>query len=574
MEGQAAVAFPGEGNSFRVLSSTQAPTTVQKVTARVLGVSMNQVEVDVRRIGGGFGGKEDQANAWAALAAVGVQKTGRPVKLVLRRSEDLRVTGKRHPYSSDFTIGLDSDGKILAYKVFLYQNSGAAADLSTAILERSLFHAAGSYFIPNVRATAVCCRTNLTPFTAFRGFGGPQAMFVMECALFEASRGTGIPVEKLQEINLLKEGDEFPYGMKAAACNARRCRAELENRFRTDELIAEISVFNGRSGRHQKGYAFMPVCFGISFTNIILNQARSLVHVYLDGSVGVSTGAVEMGQGVNQKIVDIVARTLSLPDKKIRIESTNTTRVADTSPTAASTGSDLNGRAAQIACEQILEGLRAAFAGTEEGRRFADGTLSWEEAVSLAYAKRINLSAEAHYATPEIYFDRKTEKGKPFAYHVYGSAFLEVTVDCLLGTYAIDRVCIVHDSGSSINRTVDLGQVEGGLAQGLGWMTLEELEYTDDGFLLNGTAGTYKIPDMFFSPEQLSVAFLENAPNPHAVLNSKAVGEPPFMYGIGVYFALLKAALGAVPGKKLSYRAPMTTERLFNILTGRKEAHG
>lgn len=588
LEGQAAVAFPVEGKGIRLLSSTQSPTAVQKITARVLGLPMHQVEVEVGRLGGGFGGKEDQATAWAVLAALGAYKTGRPVKLTLRRSEDLKVTGKRHPYSSDFTIGLDTDGKVLAYKVFFYQNSGAAADLSPAILERSLFHATGSYFVPHVEAGAVCCKTNIAPFTAFRGFGGPQAMFVFESALFEASRVMGAPVENLQELNLLKDNDEFSYGMRAERCKARTCFSELRRRYDVGSKIDGIRAHNRADKRMKKGYAFMPVCFGISFTNTTLNQGGALVHVYLDGSVSVSTGAVEMGQGVNRKIADIAAAALTLPLAKIKLESTDTTRVANTSPTAASTGSDLNGMAAQIACEAIAGRLSLVAVkelGLKDGRGvtlkdgmfFAAGTevgteesLSWEKVVAAAYINRVDLSAEARFATPDIYFDKSTEKGRPFAYHTYGSAFLTVTVDTLLGIYTIDEADIVHDSGTLINRLADLGQVEGGLAQGLGWMTVEELEYSDKGVLSNGTAGTYKLPDLYFSPAGVQVLFLEDEPNPCAVLGSKAVGEPPFMYGIGVYFALLKAAMEANPDVVPAYHAPMTTERLFNFITQRK----
>ncbi|MFP4365284.1 MAG: molybdopterin cofactor-binding domain-containing protein, partial [Spirochaetia bacterium] len=435
MECQGAVAFPQERGCFSVISSTQSPTTVQKIVARVLGLSMNAVEVDVRRLGGAFGGKEDQANPWAALAAIGAYLTAKPVKLVLRRAEDMRVTGKRHPYSTDWKIGFSEDGKIQAFQAFYYQNAGAAADLSTAILERTLFHITGSYYVPNVTATAVCCRTNLPPFTAFRGFGGPQAMFVMESALFYSSDEMGIPLEELQEMNLLAEGDELPFGMKLERCNARLCWEELVSRFHTEQKITEIDKFNIANSRYKKTYAFMPVCFGISFTNTMLNQARALVNVYLDGSIGVSTGAIEMGQGVNQKITDIVSRTFSVPEEKIKLETTNTTRVANTSATAASTGSDLNGKAAELACRQILDRIykvasKLLDAASPADLRIQDGVfynnggktdLTWDAAVKQAYLSRTNLSAQAHYATPNIYFDKTKEKGKPFAYHVYGT---------------------------------------------------------------------------------------------------------------------------------------------------------
>jgi len=573
LEGQGAVAYPQEGERLYIRSSTQAPATVQKVVARICGLPMQQVEVDVRRLGGGFGGKEDQANAWGCFAALGTLLTGRPCRCILRRSEDMRATGKRHPYSSDFVMGLDEKGCILAYKAFYYQNAGAAADLSTAILERTLFHGTASYHVPHVELTAVSCRTNLAPFTAFRGFGGPQAMFVFEAALRSAAEKTGIPIETLQRRNLLQTGDMFSYGQKAENAKAVNCWDRAFELYGLEERIE--SIRKQKPGRFGKGFALMPVCFGISFTNISLNQARALIHLYQDGSVGVSTGAVEMGQGVNQKIKDIVSLTLGIPQDRIRLESSNTTRVANSSATAASSGSDLNGMAAQIACRKLIKRLQK-FLGEQrnapadelyfrQGRLYQaeqDVGISWEEAIMQAYQARVHLSAEAHYATPDLHFDKEKEKGRPFAYHAYGTAYLEATVDRLLGTYRLDLVQIVHDSGRNINRLVDLGQVEGGLAQGIGWMTLEEMRYSSSGQPLTATAGSYKVPDISSAPAKIDCEFLQDADNPQAVLNSKAVGEPPFMYGIAAWFALQMAAGFTTT----DYSAPMTPEKLFMSL--------
>lgn len=573
LEGQAAVSYPIEGERLYIRSSTQAPTTVQKVVARVCGLPMQRVEVDVRRLGGGFGGKEDQANAWACFAALGSRLTGHPCRCVLRRNEDMKATGKRHPYSSDFTMGLDTEGRILAYKAFFYQNSGAAADLSTAILERTLFHGTASYRVPHVEMTAVCCRTNLAPFTAFRGFGGPQAMFVYESALRSASAKTGIPIEELQRKNLIGTGDIFPYGQKAESARAKDCWDRAFELYGLQKRIQSIK--EEKAGRYGRGYALMPVCFGISFTNISLNQARALIHLYQDGSVGVSTGAVEMGQGVNQKIKDIVSLSLGIPEEKISLESSNTTRVANSSATAASSGSDLNGMAARMACRKLTGRLQKFLAIArncdEEDLEFSGGRLLqsgkdtglyWDQVILQAYQARVHLSAEAHYATPDLYFDKEKEKGRPFAYHSYGTAYVEATVDRLLGTYRIDLVQIVHDSGRNINPLVDLGQVEGGLAQGTGWMTMEEMRYSQSGKPLTASAGSYKVPDMFSAPGRIDCEFLQDADNPKAVLNSKAVGEPPFMYGIGAWFALQMAA-----GFETSeYIAPLTPERLFTYI--------
>jgi xanthine dehydrogenase large subunit len=583
LETQGALVLPQEGKRLRILSSTQAPTAVQRITARVLGLSMNDIEVDVARLGGAFGGKEDQATPWAAIASLAALHLRRPVRIALSRIEDMRMTGKRHPYSSDYKIGLAADGTILAYQATYYQNAGAAADLSPAILERSLFHSTGSYFVPNVRVTALSCKTNLPPFTAFRGFGAPQAMFVMESAITHAAETMGIDRIEIQRRNLLAEGDTFPYGMKAQQGHARRSFAETERRFDVAGLRQEVEQFNRGNRLTKRGLAMMPVCFGISFTSTYLNQAAALVHVYTDGSVSVSTGAVEMGQGVNAKMLNVAAHTLGIAPDRITIETTNTLRVANTSPTAASSGADMNGRATEIACRAIIDRLREVAAealevnteqiGISAEKVTVDGKptqVGWGRLVSDAYFKRVSLSAQAHYATPKIHFDRETEKGEPFAYHVYGSAVIEATVDCLRGTYTIDRVGIVHDAGRSLNPLVDTGQLEGGLVQGIGWMTMEELLFAD-GRCLTDTLSTYKIPDILCTPE-IEGHFLEDADNPNAIMRSKAIGEPPLMYGIGAYFALLDAMRAFRPDREVFFHAPMTPERVLMFLHGDRDA--
>jgi xanthine dehydrogenase large subunit len=580
MEPQGALTLPTEGDGIKIMSSTQSPTGVQRIAAIALALPMHRVEVDVARLGGAFGGKEDQATPWAVLAAMAAFILKKPVKLILDRREDMLATGKRHPYSSDYKIGLDEQGKILAYEATLFQNAGAAADLSTAILERSLLHAANSYYIPNVKVTAVSCRTNLPPFTAFRGFGAPQAMFVIEAAIRKAAESSGKNPSEIQEKNLLQEHDTFPYGMRVENCRAGRCFAEADKRYGFAAIFSEVEKFNAAHTAVKKGAALMPVCFGISFTNSILNQAGALVHVYTDGSVGVSTGAVEMGQGVNMKILQIAAHTFSIDSGRVKVETTNTSRVANTSPTAASSGADMNGKAAQIACLSILDRLKKvaaaqlgqAGAGDIEIKnervycRGKETGITWPELISKAYISRTNLSAQGYYATPGIYFDRDKEKGKPFAYHVFGTAVTEVTLDCVRGTYEIDSVRIVHDAGRSLDFLIDKGQVEGALLQGIGWLTIEELLFTEEGRLLSNSAGTYKFPDIKFTPKEVEVHFLENADNPYAVLKSKAVGEPPFMYGIGTYFAIMAAAKAFRPGKEFPIHAPLTPEKVLGFL--------
>ncbi|MCK5086424.1 MAG: molybdopterin-dependent oxidoreductase, partial [Melioribacteraceae bacterium] len=428
----------------KIYSSTQSPTSVQRVTAKILDLPMHQIEVDVLRLGGAFGGKEDQATHWAALAALGTHKLNRPVKLVLSRMDDIKMTGKRHPYSSDFKIGLSNEGKILAYEVTFYQNAGASADLSPAILERTLFHVTNSYSIPNVKATGISCRTNLPPNTAFRGFGGPQAMFVIESAIYEAASKMGMSADKIQKMNLIDNGEKFYYGQSIENAQAINSWNRAESKYELGKINNDADQFNKLNDRYKKGVSLMPICFGISFTSSFLNQASALVHVYTDGSVGISTAAVEMGQGVNAKLREISAKIFAINIEKIKTETTNTTRVANTSATAASSGADLNGNAVILACENILARLKSVIIdklnipeSSEieiiDERIFVDKKptkLYWNELIQSAYFNRISLTSQAYYSTPDIHFDREKNQGHPFAYHVFGTAIITVTLDC------------------------------------------------------------------------------------------------------------------------------------------------
>ena len=577
LETQGAYAYPMEHDSVKIFSSTQGPTQVQRTVARVLGVGMNKVEVDTPRLGGGFGGKEDQASAWAAMAALVAWTLKRPAKCIPHRMEDMRMTGKRHPYSTDYKIGLDEQYHIIAYEATFYQNGGAAADLSPAILERTLFHATNSYHIPNVLVTAHSCKTNLPPNTAFRGFGGPQGMFVIEAAIDNAAKQLGVDVTAIQRKNMMDNDTEFPYGQIVKECEAKNCWDEVEERYNIDAIKKEIEKFNNENTFFKKGFSMMPVCFGISFTNTMMNQARALVHVYSDGSVGVSTGAVEMGQGVNSKMIQVAAKCFGISAGKIKLESTNTTRVANTSPSAASSTADLNGKALQNACNQVMERL-VTFIKTElidnedemveikDEVVYINGEASvfnWKNLIQQAFIKRINLSAKGHYATPLIHYDKSIEKGHPFAYHVYGTALTIVTVDCLRGTYDFDAVHAVHDFGSSMNRSIDLGQCEGGIVQGIGWMTMEEIIYNEDGKLLSNALSTYKIPDIYSVPKVIDIHFLNTDKNNLAIHKSKAVGEPPLMYGIGAFFAIRNAVMAFNPKAIVPYEAPITPEKVL-----------
>lgn len=582
IETQGAYAIPLENNTIRIYSSTQAPTAVQRAISKVSGLPMHCLDVEVTRLGGGFGGKEDQANSWAALCALACLHLKRPVKYALSRTDDMVMTGKRHPYSSDFSIGLDKDLRILAYEVSFYQNAGAAADLSPAVLERTLFHCTNSYFIPNVRATAYSCRTNLPPNTAFRGFGGPQGMFVIEAAIAKAAEALGLDAAVIQKKNLHRTGDEFPYGQLAQS-EAHACWQKAGDLYDIDTIRKEVAGFNAKHLMYKKGVAVMPVCFGISFTKTFMNQARALVHVYTDGSVTISTGAVEMGQGVNTKMIQVAVAVFSILPDKVKIQAASTWRIANTSPSAASATADLNGKAVLMACTEIAGRLKQVAAaelntgiGSIELRdesvlvKGKETGLSWKQLIMAAFTKRVSLSEHAHYATPGIHFDARQEKGHPFAYHVYGTAIIVVTLDCLRGRYEIDAVKVVHDSGASMNPIIDRGQIEGGIVQGIGWMTMEEVLYDEEGRLRSNALSTYKVPDIYSVPEEIRIDFLHTQQDNLAIFRSKAVGEPPLMYGIGAYFALRNAIRAFNPSSELPFSAPLTPEKALMGLYARQ----
>jgi len=579
LETQGAYAVPIENGKIKISSATQGPTAVQKIVARVLGIHMQQVEVDVIRLGGAFGGKEDQATAWAVMVALASKILQKPVKLILHRPDDLRMTGKRHPYSTDFKIGLDKSLKIKAFKSTYYQNAGAAADLSPAIVERTLFHGTNAYFIPNVELTAFSCKTNLPPNTAFRGFGAPQGVFVIEAAIARAADELNIPVRKIQLANLLQENDTFSYGQIAVKVEAQKSWKKANEIFNFEKKAREIDSFNKSNALIKRGMAIMPICFGISFTNTVMNHARALVHVYQDGSVGLSTGAVEMGQSVNTKMLQVAASIFQINPEKIELETTNTTRVANTSPSAASSTADLNGKALEIACTKLRDRLLAKASELldkpattlkiKDGYIYQSGTktnLSWDHLVEKAFLSRINLSEIGHYSTPLIHFDKSIEKGHPFAYHVYGTGVITARVDCLRGTSRIEEVKIVHDFGKSMNTIIDNGQIEGAVVQSIGWATMEEIKYNKSGKLLSNALSTYKVPDIYSVPEVFEIVHLQTEGHPLAISKSKAVGEPPFIYGIGAYFAIQNAIRAFNPNYLMKFDLPATPEKILRGL--------
>lgn len=583
IETQGSYAYPMDNGSIKIHSSTQGPTAVQKTASRVLGLPMHRIEVDVARLGGAFGGKEDQASGFAAMVALSAYILRKPVKITLDRMDDMQMTGKRHPYSGDYKIGLTQDLKILAYETTLYQNGGAAADLSPAIMERTLFHSTNTYYVPNTFVTVHSCRTNLPPNTAYRGFGAPQGAFTIESAINQAAELLNVSAYKIQEANFIKDNDLFQYGQVAEKVNNRKTYDEAINSYDFKASEKAVAEFNQTHVDKKKGLSVMPICFGISFTKTPMNQARALVHVYQDGSVGISTGAIEMGQGVNTKIIQVAAHIFSISTDRIKVESTNTTRVANTSPTAASSGADLNGHATRLACTALIkrlentaaEMLETSIENVEVKDEFVyqngkKTNIDWEQLVETAFLRRVALTENGHYATPKIHFDKTKEKGHPFAYHVYGTAITEVTVDCIRGTYEFDKVQIVHDFGKSMNPTIDFGQVEGALTQGIGWMTMEELVFKPSGKLASDSLSTYKIPDIYSVPKQVDIKALETEGAELAILKSKAVGEPPFLYGMGAYFAIRNAIKAFNADYEPAFDAPYTNEKVLMDLYAEK----
>ena len=577
METQGAVAEPMENGNIKVSCSTHAPGHFHRNISTVLGVPMNKVEVDIKRLGGAFGGKEG-CSIWACCSALAAFILNKPVKIVLNRHEDITTTGKRHPYSSDFKIGLKKDGTIHSYEIKMYQDAGAFADMSMGVLNRCMLHTTGSYNIKHFRGTSYSCKTNLPPNTACRGLGVPQAFFLIESAIHYAAFKMNINPIQIQKRSLIRENDSQPCGMIMENCHAEICFNELEKKLDLPQRLKNIEEYNKNNKSTKKGLSVLPLCFAVSFVSSKQNQASSLVHIYADGTVSVSTGAVEVGQGVNSKIQLIVSKTLNVPPEMIKIESTNTSRIANASPTAASTGSDLNGMAAYNACMEIISRLKKfaanQYAVEEDAVCFTEGGVlikgkdicKWNELINDALEHRIDLSAHGYYAPPQLHWDEKTMKGHPYTYYTFGACLTEVTLDSLRGTYVFDSVEIVHDAGSLLSEEIDRGQIEGGVIQGMGWSTIEQLVHDEKGKCLS-LANTYKIPTIKFTPEKFTVSFLENMNNPYAVYNSKGIGEPPFVYGIGAYFALLNALMAAdKKSKEPIYSLPMTPEKSFMYL--------
>ena len=515
LETQCALAIPGEGGSLTIFSSTQNPNEVHRMAAGVLGLRQHDIVVDVKRLGGGFGGKEAQATAWACLAALAAHHTGRAAQVRLEREEDMLFTGKRHAFESVYKAAFDHEGRILAYQVELQSNCGAVADVSTSVLERAMLHADNAYYIENMRVIGRPCRTNIHPATAFRGFGAPQGVLVIEAVLERIAHRLGLDSYTVKQRNLYRKGDTAHYGEGIAdAEHMGAIIAKLRRDSRWDERREAVRDFNRGSKFAKQGLALVPIKFGISFTAAHLNQGCALVHIYHDGSVSVTHGAIEMGQEVNTKIAQVAAANLGVPLHFIRIDSNNTGRVANAPPTAASSGCDLNGAAVDDATRRLAQRLAGFAAAVFEGPvHFADGNVfaatrqragesceanaplcSFVELIHKAIMHRIDLTEHGHYATPGIHFNRDTGQGTPFLYYVFGAAVAQVTVDLLTGACTTDYVRILHDSGKSLNPAVDIGQIQGAFVQGMGWCTTEELVYGGSGKLLSNSPQLTRYP--------------------------------------------------------------------------------
>ncbi len=589
LEGQVAAALPGEDRTMQVWCSTQHPSEVQRLVARCLGWSAKDVVVQCRRMGGGFGGKETQPALLACIAAIGACKTGRPVRFRLDRDDDFLATGKRHPFALDYEVGFDDDGLIRGIRLTLTANCGRSVDLSDAVNGRALFHADNCYFLPDVEIVSHRCKTHQPSHTAFRGFGGPQGMMLIECVVDDIARALGKDPLEVRRRNFYgaESRNVTPYGMTVEDNVIARIVDEVATRADYAGRRAVISHFNASNAVLKRGIALTPVKFGISFTTTHLNQAGALLHVYTDGSVLLNHGGTEMGQGLHTKVAQVVAEELQVDIRRIRCTATDTSKVPNTSATAASASSDLNGKAAQAAARTIKRRL-AECAATKygvsaESVRFRAGRvlvgekadLAFDELVMLAYHARVQLSATGFYATPKIGYDPKTMTGRPFFYFCYGAAVSEVAVDTLTGESKLLRVDILHDVGASLNPAIDLGQVEGGFLQGVGWLTSEELVWDERGRLLTHAPSTYKIPAVSDWPAVFNVELAPWSRNlEDTIYRSKAVGEPPLMLAISVFHAIRDAIASASGGGVPRLDAPATPERILGAIDELRARNG
>ncbi len=586
LEGQIAYVIPQEQNQWLVHSSTQHPGEVQEWVAHALGIGAHAVTVQCRRMGGGFGGKETQAGHLAVWSALAARKFGCPIKLRLDRDDDFMVTGKRHPFSYEWDVGFDDQGQITGLKLQMAAHCGFSADLSGPVADRAIFHADNAYFLSDVSITSYRCKLNTQSHTAFRGFGGPQGVIVIETIMGDIARTLGLDALAVRQRNYydadVQSGRATTHYQMVVEDNILRpITQKLELSAHYQQRLAAISAWNAKNSILQRGIAITPVKFGISFTATLFNQAGALVHVYTDGTVQVNHGGTEMGQGLNTKVAQIVADELGVPLAQVQVTASDTSKVPNASATAASSGTDLNGRAAQYAAQKVRSNLAAFVAGLDHcgagAVTFSGGKIhtpagsrDFNAVVKEAYANRIQLWSDGFYRTPKIHYDKTTLTGRPFYYFAYGVACTEVAIDTLTGESKVLGIDVLYDAGKSINPAIDIGQVEGGFVQGMGWLTTEQLVWNDKGVLTTHAPSTYKIPATGDIPEHFQVQLYQEPNREDNVGGSKAVGEPPFMLAISVYEALRHAIASArdQQGKTgvVQLQAPATAEHVLQAL--------
>lgn len=585
LEGQIAIALPQEDGAMLIHCSTQHPTEVQHIVAHALGRRAHDINVQCRRMGGGFGGKESQPALIAAAAAVLAHKTGRPVKLRIDRDADMLMTGKRHDFLADYDVGFDGSGHIEALSVMLASRCGYSADLSGPVNDRAVCHVDNAYFLEHIEIVSHRCKTHTVSNTAFRGFGGPQGMLVIEQVLDDIARKLSLDPLVVRRRNLygMTDRNTTPYGQVVEDNILPALFDELAGSANYEQRRREVAEWNRSHESSKRGIALTPVKFGISFNATLYNQAGALLHIYTDGTVLLNHGGTEMGQGLHTKVAQVVATELSLPLSAIRITGTDTGKVPNTSATAASSGSDLNGKAAQAAAQTIRERLVQWACQTDnvtpDAVRFDNGTvhigarnIAFAEFVRQAHAARIQLSATGFYRTPKIHWDRTRFQGRPFFYFAYGAAVSEVSIDTFTGETRLLRVDILHDVGRSLNPAVDLGQIEGGFLQGTGWLTTEELWWDARGELRTHAPSTYKIPSVSDWPAETHIALFAGENREETIYRSKAVGEPPLMLGISVLHAIRDAIASCGSGRSISLAAPATAEAVLRAIDkARKE---
>ena len=583
LEGQVAISIPTENNEMVVHSSTQNPTEVQHLVAHVLDVPQNAIEVVTRRMGGGFGGKETDSSQLACICAIFSKRTLRPVKARLSRKDDILLTGKRHDFVAKYEVGYNDEGIIQGIEIDLAARCGYSLDLSKAIVSRALFHADNTYFIPNATFKGFLCKTNTASNTAFRGFGGPQGMLTIENIIEEIANNMGTDPLNIRKINYYQKrsNNVTPYDQVIEDNIIEEITNELIEDSNYLSRRKEIDLFNKKNQFLKKGLSFSPVKFGISFTTQLLNQAGALVSIYKDGSIYINHGGTEMGQGLFIKVAQVVANEFGVDISRVKVSATSTAKVPNTSPTAASSGSDLNGMAAREACIRIKKNLvnfaKEHYDSKDNNVEFHDSKIKvgeqaipFNEFIMLAYLNRVELFSNGFYKTPKIHFDAVKQKGNPFFYYSYGACVSEVILDCLTGEYKLLAVDILHDVGASLNPAIDTGQIVGGFIQGMGWLCSEELKWSDSGALLTTGASTYKIPAIGDTPEHFEVKIKPNNSNhENTIHKSKAVGEPPLMLAISAWLSIKNAIFNASNNNLTGLNAPASFEEVFFSLNKR-----